>query len=117
MNNIQFLKENPEIANQVTISLTGKDLISFLETLEDKIQKPQPNKTESLSDEERLITIEEATVIFGVSRVTLWQWGKKGILNPVKIGHIVRYKISEIRKVLNSLKPQFANRTPQYIQQ
>lgn len=116
MNNIEFLKENPEIASQVTISLTGKDLISFLETLEKTIQKPQPNQNELASAEDRLITIEEAAEIFGVSRVTLWQWGKKGILNPVKIGHIVRYKISDIKNVLASLRPQYSTRTPQKIQ-
>lgn len=116
MNKIQFLKENPEIASQVTISLSGKDLLSFIETLEKQIQKPQPNQNELSSPEERLITIEEAAEIFGVTRVTLWQWGKKGIVNPVKIGHIVRYKISDIKNVLSSLRPQYSTRTPQKIQ-
>ena len=116
MNIIQLFQEDPELFSKVKFELIGKDLIALYEYHQKQIQKTQPNQIELASAEDRLITVEEAAEIFGVSRVTLWQWGKKGILNPVKIGHIVRYKISDIKNVLASLRPQYSTRTPQKIQ-
>lgn len=110
MNLTKFLLENPDYLNGITINMNASDLIEFMNYMIERNEKKEPLQSipnELDSVEERLITIDEATVIFGVSRVTLWQWGKKGIVTPVKIGHIVRYKISDIRKILTSLQPQF----------
>jgi len=106
MDSIKFLKENPDIAKQVRFDLSGEDLLSLIESIKKQLQPIISTQINPTQVDDKLINIDEVADIFGVSRVTLWQWGKKGILTPVKIGHIVRYKSSEIKKVMNSLKPQ-----------
>jgi excisionase family DNA binding protein len=63
-----------------------------LATLANK-QQPEPPKSE------RYLTTEQVSEMLSVSRVTLWTWAKKGILNPVKFGNLSRYKLSEIENL------------------
>ena len=116
MSNLDFLTSNPEIAKHVTVSLKAEDLVLFLESLKKQFEPIREALKDIPNTDEKLRTVEETAEIFGVSRVTLWQWGKKGILNPVKIGHVVRYKESEINHVLSSLRPQFSFKNSKQLQ-
>jgi excisionase family DNA binding protein len=58
-------------------------------------RKPQPEP----SKQEQYLTVDEVAEILSVSRVTLWSWAKKGILTPVQIGNLKRYRLSEIEKL------------------
>ena len=51
-------------------------------------------------DPEEYITRQEAAEILKVSIITLSDWNKKGILNPYRLGTLVRYKRSELDKAL-----------------
>ena len=42
------------------------------------------------------LTRQETAVILKVSLVTLSDWNKKKILNPYRLGNLIRYKRSEI---------------------
>ena len=46
------------------------------------------------------LTRKEVAKILKVSLVTLSDWNKKGILNPYRLGNLIRYKRSEIDQAL-----------------
>nr|WP_315178566.1 helix-turn-helix domain-containing protein [uncultured Flavobacterium sp.] len=46
------------------------------------------------------ITRQEVSKILQVSLVTLSDWNKKKILNPYRLGNLIRYKRSEIDQAL-----------------
>jgi len=43
---------------------------------------------------------KDVTELLGISLVTIHNWGKNGILKPYKIGNMVRFRLSDIEKVL-----------------
>ena len=49
------------------------------------------------------LTRQETAVILKVSLVTLSDWNKKKILNPYRLGNLIRYKRSEIESALISI--------------
>ena len=58
------------------------------------VQQPQPK-------EDKYLTRKEVCDLLKISVVTVHNWTKKGILNPLKIGNRLRFKESD---VLNSLQ-------------
>lgn len=48
------------------------------------------------------LTTKEVQEIFGISRTTLFDWRKKGLIKAIKIGRIVRFDKSEIERILNN---------------
>ena len=46
------------------------------------------------------VTRKEAAELIGVSLVTIYNWTKAGVINPYKIGSRVRFKKSDIEKIL-----------------
>lgn len=115
MSDLSFILERPEIAKKVTIEVEAEELFELFLKFQTQYAPTQTTSEVITPLEEKLRTVEETSERFGVSRVTLWQWGKKGILNPVKIGHVVRYKESEINHVLSSLRPQFTLKNPKQV--
>ncbi|KAF2955839.1 helix-turn-helix domain-containing protein [Marinitoga sp. 38H-ov] len=51
--------------------------------------------------DDELLTRNEVMELFKISAPTIYRWGKKGILKPIKIGKKVFYKKSDIEKLLN----------------
>ena len=47
-------------------------------------------------DADELLTPEETAQLLKVSKVTVWDWEKKGILSARRIGNQVRYLRSEV---------------------
>ena len=71
-----------------------------LEAIEDKLDKIAAMPTPETETQEKLLTTNEFCEFLSISRVTLWQWDKKGLTNPVRIGNLKRYRVSD----LNSLR-------------
>jgi len=44
---------------------------------------------------------KQVAQIFGVDIVTLWRWAKRGYLVPIEVGGKRRYKMSEVKAILN----------------
>ena len=53
--------------------------------------------------EEKFLTIKQVAELLGVTEPTLWRWNKEGILKRVKVGNKVRYKESDVNKVLEEM--------------
>jgi len=62
----------------------------------DAIQQ-QANKPEQiLPKAEKYLTTEQVCEILSVSRVTIWNWEKTGILRSIRVGNLKRFRQSDI---------------------
>lgn len=52
------------------------------------------------SKEESYPTIDEVVSLLNISKTTLWRWAKEKYLNPIEIGGKRRYRMSDIKKLL-----------------
>lgn len=89
--NISKLLENGQ---QVQIVISAVDLKeAFLEWENERYKK--------MSDEDSFLTTDEAAKMLCKSKMTLFRWVKKGMLKAYRTGNTVRYRKSEVLKILN----------------
>jgi transcriptional regulator with PAS, ATPase and Fis domain len=91
-----------ELAKQcpnVNITITVGDLVEANEAL---IQKTRKELEQLITDAntETFPSIEQVSKILDVNKTTLWRWGKQGYLVPIEIGGKRRYKMSDIKRIL-----------------
>lgn len=55
-----------------------------------------------------LLNRKDLSEYIGVSDRTLRRWEQKGYLPRIKIGNSVRYKISDVKKLIDDLRSQRA---------
>ena len=93
---IEILKSSGN-AN-IKFDITGEDLRNFA----DELINRAVNEVAMVIQEknEQLINKEEAKRLLGVCDATLWHWERKKYLMPVKVGTRVRYRASDIKKIL-----------------
>ena len=98
MIDLNILKENPELAKNVKLEISGADLLAFGET----IHKSAIAEAEKVipKESEVFMTPQQLANTLQVSLVTLWNWDKKGITNPVRIGNAKRYLKSDLLKII-----------------
>ena len=94
-----------ELARQcpdVTISVKASDLIEMGRTLRDELLQGIRGSLPEipLPDNETYLSREEAMEKLDVSSATLWRWKKNGYLVPVQLGHMDRYRLSEINNII-----------------
>lgn len=84
---------------QLTINVKLSDLIACNRLL---IQQTKDDLEKQLieANEESYPTIDEVTSLLNVSKTTLWRWAKQRYLNPVEVGGKRRYKMSDVKKLL-----------------
>ncbi len=88
-----------QVHNTTTEQLTE----TFASILDERIADLKRNFTPKEPD--TYITAKELEKELKISSVTRWEWGKKGILTPRKIGNRTYYLRSEITQLLlNSTK-------------
>ncbi|MGI6222396.1 MAG: helix-turn-helix transcriptional regulator [Prevotella sp.] len=51
-------------------------------------------------DSKRLITKEEAKEMLGVCDTTLWAWGKRHYLEPIKVGSRIKYRLADVKHIM-----------------
>lgn len=96
-NLVVLATEYPEL----TVSVKLSDLLECNRQLI-KETKNQLTQQVAEANEESYPTVDEVVSILGVSKTTLWRWAKQRYLNPVEIGGKRRYKMSDVKKLLNS---------------
>lgn len=84
---------------ELTISVKLRDLLESNRQLI-KETKEELEKQIRESNEESYPNVDEVTQILGVAKTTLWRWSKQGYLTPVEIGGKRRYKMSDVKKLL-----------------
>lgn len=83
----------------VSITISSSDLLLFAETLIQRTRVEVQKESHAIKTE-RMLEKKDVMELLGVCDTTLFYWRKKGYLKPVKVGNKVRYKWSEVSKVL-----------------
>lgn len=96
MSTLEFLTQNPELANSIKLEVNGADLLAFGEAM----HKRFADEVKPALKEEEYLTPAQFAEILHVSLVTLWSWDKKGITQPVRIGNKKLYRRSDLEKIL-----------------
>jgi len=92
--NFDILIQNPELAKSVKFEITGADLLSLAGTI---IRATREATLQETKKGEVYVDIAEACRQLNRNKVTLWKWGKDGILKHNALG---LYKQSDIDKIL-----------------
>lgn len=91
MNISELIKSN---AN-VTLSVNIHDLKEWAVTLMEDVRHKQREE-----EKEEYLTQKKVEDILGVTHSTLWRWDKIGYLERIRIGGKVRYRLSDIERIL-----------------
>lgn len=91
-----------ELANEypeLTINVKLRDLLECNRQL---IKETKEELTQQIAEanEESYPTVEEVVSMLNISKTTLWRWAKLRYLNPIEIGGKRRYKMSDVKKLL-----------------
>jgi predicted DNA-binding transcriptional regulator AlpA len=83
----------------VKVEVSGEDLLTFSNELINRA-KTELSAEYAEAHKEKYLTKEEVKEICNVCDATLWYWNRKGYLKTIKVGNKVRYRQSDIRKIL-----------------
>ena len=92
----------------IKLEITSEDLRNFSEEL---ISRAVNEVATAMQDnkEDCLLGKEETKKRLGVCDATLWHWDKKGYLKPVKVGSKVKYRESDVNKILGVQNKPFGD--------
>jgi hypothetical protein len=94
------LNEIIKSGTNVSITVEAKDLKHFADYLIDKTKKEIEDVV--ISDKaESYPTVRQVTEMLNVDASTLWRWNKKGYLKTIEFGGGRRYKMSEVKALMN----------------
>lgn len=85
--------------SSIKLEVSGEDLMEFSNELINRA-KSELAAQEAEGRKEKYLTKDEVKQICDVCDATLWHWNRKGYLKTVKIGNKVRYRQSDIRRIL-----------------
>jgi predicted DNA-binding transcriptional regulator AlpA len=85
----------------IKLEVSGEDLLEFSNDL---INRAKSELSAEIAEarKERYLTKEEVKEFCGVCDATLWHWNKKNYLKTIKIGNKVRYRLSDVRRILEA---------------
>jgi len=81
------------------LEVNGEDLAKFGEQLINQTWEAALKEKKEQSTEAYLPK-EEVMKMCGVCHATLWHWANKGYLKPIKLGHKVFYRKSDLEQIL-----------------
>lgn len=95
------LIELAKVCPEAIISIKVGDLVEANEAL---IAKTKEQLEQSLTDQatETYPSRQKVAEILDVDLSTLHRWAKRGLLVPISIGGKRRYKMSDVRRMLNN---------------
>ena len=85
----------------VTLQVTAAQLGEFAKDLIGQTRQQIAREVED-SQKEVYYTKDQTANLLKVSLVTLWNWDKKGFLQPVRVGGLCRYRKTDIQRILTS---------------
>lgn len=89
-----------KVNSNINITVKAEELMQFAEYI---ITKTRQEVTSTLKEDipERHLTRAEVCKALNVTNMTLYNWNKSGYLQAIKIGKTVKYKKTDIDKLLN----------------
>jgi hypothetical protein len=94
---IELAKQCPN----VTISLKAGELIEAINYCVDKTRKDLEQQITD-ANTETYPSPDQVSKMLDVDKSTLWRWQRKGYLVPLSIGGKRRYKMSDVKRILNA---------------
>lgn len=86
----------------VNVTITPSELVEFGRFLIDAVAQETKDRIKQ-GEEDILLTTNEAMSMLKISsKVTLWHWGNKGYLTPIRSGGKCLYRKSDIDRILTS---------------
>ena len=93
---LSILRDAP---GSIRLEVSGEDLLAFSKSLIDRAKEELAAQVAE-ARKERYLTKEQVKELCGVCDATLWHWNRKGYLKTVKVGNKVRYRTSDIQRIL-----------------
>nr|WP_319512239.1 helix-turn-helix domain-containing protein [uncultured Draconibacterium sp.] len=93
---------------KVKFELTGEDLMKFSEDFHARKRR----ELEEAITSEKTETYPSARTVcemLDVNHSTLWRWAKRGYLVPINVGDKNRYRMSDIKKILEGGRKALQN--------
>lgn len=97
INLVEIAKEHPGMI----VSISVGDLMRANQELIDNTKRDMEKQLDE-ANHETYLNVAKVTEMLGVDRSTLWRWAQSQYLVPIKIGGKIRYKMSDINKIINS---------------
>ncbi len=94
-NLVDVARQQPGMIIQISLN----DLLEANQLLIDKTRK-ELEQIITDSNTETYPSSEKVREMLDVSDVTLWRWNKSGYLKPINIGGKRRYRMSDVKKIL-----------------
>lgn len=93
---LSILREAP---GSIRLEVSGEDLLAFSSHLINRAKEELATQVAE-ARKVRFLTKEQVKELCGVCDATLWHWNRKGYLKAVKIGKKIRYRTSDIQRIL-----------------
>lgn len=93
-----LIDEHPNVILQIS----GRDLKAFAEEILLGAKSIAMFEAEAAAKADVLITLDEASKLLHVSKMTLYRWDKAGVLKKVEIGGKRRYRKSDIERLVGT---------------
>jgi predicted DNA-binding transcriptional regulator AlpA len=87
-------------SGKIKLEVSGEDLLNFSNQLISRTREELSSIVTEKPIEEIYLTKAEVKHLCGICDATVWHWQKRGYLSPIHIGRKVRYKKSDIDKIL-----------------
>ena len=97
MNITELTKDPNSVKGKIVLEVTPEDLQIYSENL---LQKALKAKAEEVKPAEEYLTPDQFCEVLGISKVTLWNYDKKGITRPLRIGNLKRYRRSDLEIIM-----------------
>jgi hypothetical protein len=81
-----------------TLQLIQLSLSDLKALIKEAIQ--EQHQSQKHTNMEGVLTLEEARTYFDISKSTLWDWRRKGILNTISIGKKIYIRRADIEALL-----------------
>ena len=84
----------------VIFQVSSNDLKEFAQNILTGAKSIAMIEAEAATTSDQLLTIDEASELLSVSKMTLYRWDQNGILKKVEIGGKRRYRKSDIERLV-----------------
>lgn len=95
------IQELLNAGGNVSITLTAPQLKELAKEITAQIQQAAPANQQK-PQQEIFYTREQVLQILSICDATLYNWSRKGFLQPIKVGGLNRYRKSDIDKLTGS---------------
>ena len=92
---ISVAKECPNL----NITINAGQLIEVVDYCVNKTRKELEQQITD-ANTETYPSVDQVAKMLGVDKTTLWRWARKGYLTPIEVGGKRRYKMSDVKRIL-----------------